>query len=66
MRPQSYTKSYRQLSKSRTIALPKEEYSNWVITGKRTALKTYMQVTLYGLNMLYLEIYMYAQIYIYM
>jgi hypothetical protein len=43
----------------------KGEYTNWLCSAKQSALKTYMQVTSYGLCRLYLGIYVYIQIYIY-
>lgn len=60
-------KNYRQLRevKSRKWVFLREE-NNWVSSAKRLALETYMQVTLYGFNRLYLGLYMYIEIHIYM
>lgn len=46
----------------REVAFPKEEHSNWLFGAKWSALKIYIQVTLYRLNQLDLRIYMYIHI----
>jgi hypothetical protein len=44
---------------------PKEEHINLVSRAKSAALKTYIQVILYGLNRLYFNCCIYIYIYIY-
>lgn len=39
------------------LVLPREEHTNWLFSDKQSAQKTYLQVTLYGINRLYLGIY---------
>lgn len=39
------------------VAVLKEEHTNWPSSAKWSALKTYIQVALHGLNRLYLRIY---------
>lgn len=46
------------------MAFSKEEYTNWLASAKMSALKTYVQVTLYRLIGLYLGIFVYIQIHI--
>jgi hypothetical protein len=42
------------------VAFGREEPMNWLSNAKCSALKTYIQVAVYGLNRLYLGIYMYV------
>lgn len=39
------------------MVLPREEHRNWFSSSKMSALETYIQVTLYKLNRLYLRLY---------
>lgn len=54
VKPQPYTKNYRQLKLGGEVALPREEHTNII------------QVTLYQLNRLYLKTLIYTEIHIYM
>ena len=55
---QPSTKDYKQLSKAGHMRA-----HNCFSSAQGSALKTYMQVSLYGLNRLYLGTYMYIHIY---
>lgn len=63
--PQGYTKNSRQPRKLSVgkVVLPREEHSNGLSSVKWSALKTCIQVTLYGLNRLYSGIYTYVYVY---
>lgn len=60
MRPQPYTKNCRQQRKagSRRSGLLQKITHRWLPNAKCLALKTYMQVTLYGLSKSFIGIYM--------
>lgn len=45
------------------VVPPRDEHTNWLFSVKRSALKTYIQVTSYGLNKFYLGICMYKHTY---
>lgn len=66
MRPQLYTKNYRQQSTAgRGRGCPPQGRTHQlVVNTKQLARKKYIQVTLYGLNSLYLGIHMNIQIHI--
>lgn len=59
MKTQPHTQNYRQLVKlgAGEVTLPKEEHASELCGVKRSALKTYVRVTLYRFNRLYLGIY---------
>lgn len=38
----------------REVVFPMEEHANWLYNAKQSAIKTYKQVALYKLNMVYL------------
>lgn len=58
MKPQSYPKNHRQGRKAGSrIGDLTQEGAHCLSSAKWLALKTYIQVALYGLNRLYLEIY---------
>ena len=59
LKTQSYTKNYKPLRKVRKVTLPREEHVNWFPSDIWLTLKTYMLVTLYRLNSLYLGMYLY-------
>ena len=40
------------------VVFPREEHTIWLSSANQSALKTYIQVTLYGLNKLYVGTYM--------
>lgn len=42
------------------VVFPREEHANWLFSDKQSAMKTCIEVTLYRLNRLYLEISMYV------
>lgn len=52
LRPQSYTKTHRQLSKAgnRRAGPPQDKHTKWWSSIKWTALTRYIQVTFYGSN----------------
>ena len=54
-KPYPYTRNFMKLRvlKAEEIVSPTEEYSNWLSNAKWSALKTQIQVTLYGLSGLY-------------
>ena len=47
------------------MAFSRKEHSNWLSTNKQSAMKTYLQVALYGLNKLYLGHTYISKIYVY-
>lgn len=46
------------------LAFPREEHTTWLSNTKGTALKTYIQVTLYRLKRTYMYVYKYVHVYI--
>lgn len=59
MRTQPYTKNYKhpRKAKSEEVVFPKKEHTNWLTSAKWQALKTYIQVRLYRLIIIYPGIY---------
>jgi hypothetical protein len=49
--------SWRKLG-AREVILPREGHTNWLSSAKWSALKTYIQLALYGINRIYLGIYL--------
>ena len=63
-RLQLHKNSYRELKNARNgkIVFPRENKTNWLSNTEWSSLKTYIQVTLYRLNRLYLILCKYMQI----
>jgi hypothetical protein len=59
----THAKNYRQLRKTGSKAVKSTPIMS---TAIQSVLNTFIQITLYGLNRLYSEIYMYKNLHIYM
>lgn len=46
------------------MVLSRAEHTNWFPSAKWSALKTYVQATLHGINRLYLQIHMHIKVHI--